>query len=342
MISASLSHKHDRVPVRPLRHLLHALLFASLAGSAAGALAQQAPAGYPNKPVRVVLTSAPGGGLNVVTRLVLDKMSQRSNITFVADSQAGAAGVIAMRIVNDAPPDGYTLLSSSNTFIINGAMKAVPFDIRTAYVPVVRMTTQPYMTYVNVSVPANNFRELIAYAKANPNKLNLGSTGTGTVPHLGLEMINAAAGVQITHVPYKGIATANLDLVGDRIQILFGSVSGNQLVKTGKVKLIAVMSLKRMPMFPDVPTVAESGFPDFELTNTYTVVAPGKTPPAIVAYLNKELAQTVNLPEMKEKFAADFSDASPPYGPEELKKMYIAEFDKWEKVVKAANIKPEQ
>ncbi len=300
------------------------------------------PNAYPTKPVRVVISSALGGGLNVVTRLVLDRLSVRLGTAFIADVQSGGTGVIAARLVADAPPDGYTLLSSSNSFVINGVLKAVPFDIRQTFAPVARMTTQYYLGFAHSSVPANSFRELVTYIKNNPGKLNFGSSGNGSVPHLGMEIIKSTLGVDVVHIPYKGNGPANVDLVAGRIQLLFGSLSVNQLVKTGHVKLIAVMSTSRLPQYPDTATVAESGLPGYELSNTYSLYAPIKTSSAIIAGLNKEIAQIVNAPDVKEKFAADSSEASPPYTPEELRKLFLAEFDKWDKVVKSANIKLEE
>lgn len=300
------------------------------------------PNAYPTKPVRVVISSALGGGLNVVTRLVLDRLSVRLGTAFIADVQSGGTGVIAARLVADAPPDGYTLLSSSNSFVINGVLKAVPFDIRQTFAPVARMTTQYYLGFAHSSVPANSFRELVTYIKNNPGKLNFGSSGNGSVPHLGMEIIKSTLGVDVVHIPYKGNGPANVDLVAGRIQLLFGSLSVNQLVKSGQVKLIAVMSPSRLLQYPDIVTVAESGLPGYELSNTYTLYASLKTPPDILAALNKEITQIVNSPDLKKTFAANSSEAAPPSTIDELRKLFLAEYDKWDKVVKTANIKMEE
>ena len=325
---------------------MRVLICAALACFSGAVQAQQkpgiGPSGYPAKPIRVIITSALGGGLNVVTRLVLDRLSVKLGTAFIADVQSGGNGVIAARLAADAAADGYMLMSSSNAFVINGVLKAVPFDIRQTFAPVARMTTQYYLGFAHASVPVNSFRELVIYMKNNPGKLNFGSSGNGSVPHLGMEIIKGTLGVDVMHIPYKGNGPANVDLVAGRIQLLFGSLSVNQLVKTGQVKMIAVMSPSRLPQYPDVATVAESGLPGFDLSNTYTIYAPIKTSPAIVAGLNREIAQIVNAPDVKEKFAADSSEAAPPYTPEELRKLFFAEFDKWDKVVKSANIKLEE
>ena len=318
-------------------------VLACLAGTAQAQQRQSITAGgYPARPIRVIIAVAPGGGVTIVTRLVMDKLSQRLGTAVIVENQAGGNETIAARLVAEAPADGYTLLSTSNAFVINGVLKTVPFDPRQTFASVARMTTQYYMAFTHTAVPANTFRDLITYARDNPGKLNFGSSGNGSVPHLGYEIIKSTLGLDIVHVPYKGNGPANVDLVGGRIQLLFGSLSVNQLVKSGQVKLLAVMSPSRLPQFPDVPTVAESGLPGYELSNTYTIYASIKTPPDILAALNREIAQIVNSPEMKKTFAANSSEASPPSTIDELRKLFLAEYDKWDKVVKTANIKMEE
>ena len=198
------------------------VLCAVLASFTGLALAQQkitiAPGGYPARPIRVIIATAPGGGLTIVTRLVVDKLSQRLGTAVIVETQSGGNETIAARMVAEAPADGYTLLSTSNAFVINGVLKAVPFDPRQTFAPVARMTTQYYMVFAHSAVPANNFKDMISYAKEYPGKLNFGSSGTGSVPHLGYEIIKSTLGLDIVHIPYKGNGPANVDLVAGRIQ----------------------------------------------------------------------------------------------------------------------------
>ena len=291
-----------------------------------------------DKPMRVIVTTAPGSGIDQVTRPITDKLSQRLARAIVVDNRPGANGVIGVNIAAEAAADGMTLLSTSNSFVINGVLKRFSYDIRKTFVPVVQISSQYYMVLCPVSLPVNTFVELVDYARKNPGKITFGSAGIGSVGHLGMEMIKVKTKIDVTHVPYKSNALAGLDLAAGRIQLLFSNIAGSQMVRSGKAKLIAVMTPKRMPAYPNVPTVAESGIPGFELSNTYTFHTLGKTPPALVAALNREIIQILASPELRERFAADSSEVAAPYKPGELQEMFVAEFDKWDAVVKAGNI----
>jgi tripartite-type tricarboxylate transporter receptor subunit TctC len=312
-----------------------------LACVASFAQAQQKPAGpggYPAKPIRVLITSAAGGGLDMVSRAVAEKLGERLGRAVVADNQAGGNGIIAAGMLAEAAPDGYTLMSTSNSMVLNGVFNRFKFDIRQTYAPVARQSSQYYMAYAPVSLKANSIKELIALSKASPGKINFGSSGVGSVIHLGMEMFQSGAGVKMVHIPYKGNGPANVDLIAGRLDLLLGSISGIQLVKAGKAKILGTTSPVRLADYPDVPTVAESGVPGFELGNTYTLYAPIRTPAAIVAFLNQQVGQLLSLPEVKAKFAADNSEAAPPIPPEQLRADFLKEFQRWEGVVKAAGI----
>jgi len=316
-----------------------ALIFLACFGTAQGQPTPPVPAGYPTKPIRVVVTSAAGGGLEIVTRTVMERVGQRLGKPVIIDVQAGGTGVIGTQIVASSTADGYTVLGTGDSLIINGVLKKLPFDVRLVLTPVQRTTIQYYMYFVHSSVPVNNVRELLAYAKANPGKLNFASSGTGGAAHLGMELIKHSAGIDITHVPYKGNGPAMTDFAAGRIQMIFGGLSTMHLVKSGQARLIGALSPKRLEQFPDTPTVAESGLPGFELSNTYAVYAPIKTPAGIVALLNREIGQVVNSPDLRQRFSADFIEGAPPQSADELRRMMSAEYDKWENVVKLANIK---
>jgi len=298
-------------------------------------------AGLPDKPIRIVVTTVAGGGIDMITRPITDKLSQRIGRPILVDNRSGANGVIGTTIVAEAVADGTSFLSTGNSFVINGVLKIIPYDIRQAFVPVAQMSTQDFMVFSHPSLPVSTFKEMLDYARKNPGKLNFGSSGTGSVGHLGMEIIKAKTGVEIVHIPYKGNAQASIDLAAGRIQLFFSNIAGVQMVRAGKAKVIGVMTPNRMPAYPDIPTVAESGVPGFELSNTYSIYALIKTPPQIVSALNREIIQILKSADIRERYAVDSSEAAPPYTPEELRKRFFSEFDKWESIVRIANIKAE-
>lgn len=330
-------------PIKSSR--LHAGLLLAAALTANPAAAQekrQIAPGYPVKPIRVMITVAPGGGLDIITRAVSAKLGERLPVAVIVDNVSGANGVIAVNTAMSASPDGYTLLSVGGSLPINTVFRKFEADVRTALSPVAQMSSQPYMMFLPASAKFNSFRELIAFGKANPGRLNYGSSGVGSVVHMGMELIEYSAGVDMVHVPYKGNGPANVDLAAGRLDILLGSISGLQLVRTGKAKLVAVTTLQRLADNPDIPTIAESGLPGYELSNTYSLFVPSRTPPNLISALNKEVVQVLTDPDLRKKMMADASTPAPPRGPEELKKILISEIDRWEAVVKKAGIKLEE
>jgi tripartite-type tricarboxylate transporter receptor subunit TctC len=296
---------------------------------------------YPNKTIRVMTTVTPGGGLDIITRAITAKLGERLPQAIIVDNVSGANGVIAVNTLFSAPADGHTVLSGGGSIPINSVFKRFSADVRTALTPVADMSFQPYMVFVPASSPINSFPDLIAYAKKNPGKLNYGSSGLGSVVHMGSELIEYMAGVDMVHVAYKGTGGSHIDLAAGRLDLLLGSISALQLVRTGKAKLLAVTAPQRLPDYPDKPAVAEY-LPGYELFNSYFLSVRAETPDAIVNALNKEVIQALTDPDLRKRIMADASNPAPPRPPGELKKRLRDEIDRWEAVVKKANIKLEE
>jgi len=305
-----------------------------------GAQAQEKPAGYPTKPIRIIVGIAAAGGLDTMTRLGAQKLSERWGQPVIVDNRPGGGTVLAMDIVVKAQPDGYTLLAASDTLMMNGVLKRAEYDVRTAFIPIVQLTTQPYMLIVNPSLPVKSVKELIAYAKSKPGALNYGSQGMGTTGHIGWERFKFMTGVDIVHVPYKGAAPAVIDVMGGQIQMTFSNVvTSGAHVRSGKLRGLAVTSARRGQVFPEMPTVAESGVPGFELTNSYGYYAPAGTSMNIVRAMAAAVAQGMNSPDTVKLLAADGSEPYPPTTPDAFKAKFAREYAELEKLVKTANIK---
>lgn len=297
-------------------------------------------ADYPNKPIRVVVGIAPGGGLDSMTRVAAEALSDGLKQTVIVDNRPGAGTVIGMDIAAHAMPDGYTLLSASNTIMLNGVLKRAKYDVRKAFVPIVRLTTQGYMLDVTPSLPVRSVKELIDYAKAHPHALNYGSQGLGSMGHIGMERFKLMAGIDMVHVPYRGASVALVDVIGGRIQLMFAStIASAAHIRNGKLKALAISSAKRSKSYPDVPTIAESGLPGFELTNSYNYFAPAGTPPAIVERINRIISAGMNAPKTERRLEADGSEAAAPATPEEFKREFNKQYDEFAKMIRVAHIK---
>jgi tripartite-type tricarboxylate transporter receptor subunit TctC len=321
-------------------HCLSAFMLALSGAWPAAALAQTAAA-YPSKPIRIYVGSGAGGALDSMTRLVTSKAAERTGYSFVIDNQPGAGGRIAVNKTAMATPDGYTIYSGSNNLTLNQVFKRFERDVRETLTPIVVYAVQPNMLFVTAGLPVNSVKELVAYAKANPGKLNYYSTGVGSNYHLGMVRFEAIAGIQTTHVTYKGGAQAGIDLASGRLQMMFGSSSGLAAVRAGKARLIAVATPERVPDFPDVPTMAEGGVPDFDLSSNYGAYAPIKMPAEYINLLNRELAAAGAAPDIRKKLSATGAMIPPVRTPAEIRKHWLADFDRWEDVAKKANIKAE-
>ena len=307
---------------------------------AAVAHAQEKPGDYPKKPIRIVVGIAPGGGLDTMSRLGAQKLSERWGKSVIVDNRPGGGTVIGMDLVAQALPDGYTLLSASDTLMLNGVLKRAQYDVRKTFVPIVQLTTQPYVLIVNPSLPVRSIRELIALAKSKPGALSYGSQGLGTTGHIGWERFKFTAGVDILHVPYKGAAPAVIDVLSGQIQMTFSNtVTSGVHLKSGKLRGLAITSSRRGQVFPDMPTVSESGVPGFELSNSYGYFAPAGTPRGIIRAINAVVSQGMNSPDTARLLNADGSEPIPPSTPEEFKARFETSYAELEKLITTANIK---
>ena len=253
-------------------------------------------AGFPEKPVTLVVPYPPGGATDTVARIVAKGMGQRLGQTVIVDNKAGAGTAIGAGAVAQAAPDGYTLLISSNTtFTVNPALKSkLPYDAQKSFESIGLIGTSPLVLLATPSLPAGSVKEVVALARAKPGKLAYGSFGNGTTSHFAGEMFKVVTGTDILHVPYKGSAPAMTDLIGGQVQLTFDTnVAALPMVQAGKVKAIAVTSAKRSPSMPNVPTVAEAGYPDYEMVPWITIVAPRGLPAAVQHALGKALADTL-------------------------------------------------
>ena len=307
-------------------------------------LAVAAQESYPSKPVRIVVPYPAGGVADLLPRTVGAKLSEKWKQPVVVENKPGASGNIGMADGARAEPDGYTLvLAPTGNLTVNQFLfKEMPFDVAKDFTPITVLATSPNVLVVHPSVPAKTFGELIAYAKANPGKLNFSSPGTGSGAHLAGELLNVEAGIKAVHVPYKGMAPAVSDLVGGQVQMMFAGIStALQHIRAGRLVALAIASPKRSAQLPDVPAVAESGIPGFDVTSWYGMVVRSGTPPAVVKKLHADMAEALALPDVKEKLASLGLD---PLGnsPEDFARMIAAESRKWSEIVQKAGIKPQQ
>lgn len=323
-----------------MRKLISTIAVASCWSITAGAAAPASHTAYPTKPVRLLVGFSPGGGSDTLARMVGQKLSENLGQPIVVDNRPGANGVIAMELTARAPADGYTLMVISGSSVVSAALVSkVPFDIKKAFAPVSLLATQPYVLLVPRSLPIDGVKELIAHAKAKPGALNYASSGHGSSAHLGMELFKQTAGVDMVHVPYKGIGPAILDLMSGRVQLLFGSaVSAGNAAKTGKVKALAVTSARRAKSLPDLPTIAESGVPNFDLSGWYGVVAPAGAPEAVIAKLNREIARVLAMPEIQKRLSNDGSEAAPTT-PAQFSQVISNEISRWQKLMQQTNLK---
>ncbi|MFM9972458.1 MAG: tripartite tricarboxylate transporter substrate binding protein [Burkholderiales bacterium] len=298
----------------------------------ASAHAQPFTGTYPTRPIRIVLGIAPGGGTDIVSRAVGQKLTERWSKSVVVDNRPGASGAIAFDIVAQAAPDGHTLYIGTLSNVVSATLlKLVTYDTRKAYAPVVQMTVQPYLLIVIPSLPVKTVKDFIAYARANPDKLNYASSGNGTVSHVGMELLKSQTGITIQHIPYKGVSVGLVDMIGGQIHSMLGSaLTVSYHVKSGRLRALGVSSLKRSQAWADLPTIAESGVPGFEASNSHSVFAPAGTPATIVLALNTEINRIMRTTEMTAKLAADGAEPVAGNTPEEFRKIFFAEYAKWE------------
>lgn len=295
---------------------------------------------YPDRPIRVINGFAAGGGSDILLRTVLPKWSELIGQTITVDYRTGAGGNVAMETVAKAPADGYTLLMGSPGLATNSSLYgALPFDPLKDFAPVSLIGTVPNVLVLHPPLGAASVRELIALAKSQPGKLNYASPGTGTSLHLAAELFKLSAGADIVHVPYKGGGQAQTDVVAGQVQLMFNVLpSALPLIKSGRLKALAVTSRVRSDALPELPTMIEAGVADYTAVTWNGIVAPAGTPPAVIKKLNDALVATVRAPETREQFAKIGQD--PAWStPEEFAAFIRDETTKWRRVIQAANIK---
>jgi len=300
--------------------------------------AMPARADYPDRAVRIVVPVAAGGGIDVMARMLGQKLSERLGQQFVVENRAGAAGVIGSKAVAVAPADGYTLLYTPSSLSLAVAVhKSPPYDVARDFSPIINVAVSPYALLVHSSVPASDLKSLIAHAKANPGKLSYSSAGTGSASHLAAELFKNMAGIDMTHVPNKGMNPALVDLMGGQVQVLFGSVPALLTEKSDRVRPIAMAERKRSALMPDLATMDEQGLKGFEVGNWAGLLGPAGLDPAIVKKLNAEILSILDLPDMKERIKTLGYDmiASTP---EEFGAQMQSDVARWSEVVRRANI----
>lgn len=294
---------------------------------------------YPDKPVRFVVPFAPGGGTDIMARLMAQKLSDAFGQSVVVDNRGGAGGTIGAEIAAKSPPDGYTMIMVSGSYAVNAGLYKLPYDPLNGIDTVSLLGITPFIVALNPSVPAKSVKELIALAKSKPGSLNYASTGTGGITHMATELFRLMANVNIVHIPYKGTGPALSDVIGGQVQMIFGAILATlPHVKSGKLKGLAVTGPKRSEAAPDLPTVAESGLPGYEVTLWYGVWGPKGLPKDVIGRWNAELVKTVKAPDMKSRLAAEGLEAVGST-PEEFRAHLKTEIAKWAKVIKDANVK---
>ncbi len=297
---------------------------------------------YPHKPIRFVVPFGVGGPGDAIGRMIGRQLTERLGQPVVIDNRSGATTIIGTELVAKSPPDGHTLLLISTTHAVNPSLfPKLPYDPIKDFAPVTLITATPFMLGIHPSVAASSVSELVALARSKPGALNYGSSGAGSSIHLTTELLKSAANLQMTHVPYKGSGPAFIDLIGGQIQILFSStVSTMPHVKSGKVRGLAITSLKRAPALPEIPTIAES-YPGFESSSWFGLLVPAKTPQPVMDRLLKETRAALKSPDVNQALV---SQGAEPGGssPTEFGAYFQTEIGKWAKVIKSAGIKLEQ
>jgi len=297
---------------------------------------------YPTKPIRIIIPTAPGGGSDVMVRMLAQKYTEAWGQQVVVDHRAGAGMTIGIDLTAKATPDGHTMAVVNPSHAINATlMPRLPYDPLRDLAAVTVLATQPYAVTVTNSLPVKNIKELIAYGKAKPLELNAANSGPGSASHLAAEMFTSMTGVQLTHVPYKGTGGAMPDLVSGRAHLYINPMLAMiSQIQAGRIRLIAVTSPKRVASMPDIPTVSESGIPGYEATSWYMIIMPSKTPPAIISKIQAETAKGLKTKEVIDVLAKGGSE---PVGntPKEATEFLKAEIARWGKVIKQAKVKVE-
>ncbi len=302
------------------------------------ACATSARAEYPDRTVKIVVPVAAGGGVDVMARLLAQRLGERLHESFVVENHPGAAGIIGSKVVIASPPDGYTLLYTPSSLSLSVVVhKTPPYDVTKDFTPIINVAISPYALVVNPSLPVHSLKELIAYAKANPGKLSYSSPGVGSASHLAAEMLKTMAGIEMVHVPNKGMSPALLDLMSGQVQVLFASVPAIVKQKPDRLRPIAMAEKKRSALLPDLPTMDASGLPGFAVANWAGLLGPAGLDQNIVKKLHDEIVAILAAPDMRERIKQlgyDMIESSPQQFAEELK----ADIERWGPVAQRAGI----
>ncbi len=295
--------------------------------------------GYPRKPVRFIVPLAPGGGVDITTRTVGQKLTEAWGQTVVVDNRSGASGIIGLDLAAKAPADGYTVVVITTTHAGHPATQsALPYDLQRDFAAITQMTSQPYILVIHPSVPASSVKELIAVARSRPAGLTYGSSGAGGLSHLSGAQLAAIAGSNLVHVPYKGGGPALADLIAGQINILFATpLESVPYIKANRIRALAVSTAKRSKAMPDLPTLDEAGAPGFEVSGWYGVAAPAATPRDIILKINAAIVRVLRLPDIVERFARDGVETVGTT-PEEFRAHLASEIAKWKRVAASAGL----
>ena len=297
---------------------------------------------YPTRPIRMIVPYPPAGGTDIVARTIVEPLAMALGQPIIVDNRGGAAGNLGTDLAAKSAPDGYTILFTLSSHTINPKLyEKLPFDVEKDFIPVSLAAYIPQILVANPAVPANNIKELIALAKSQPGKLNYASVGIGSPGHIAGELFKLKTGIDMVHVPYKGGGPAVTDTLGGQVQLLFVSMpAALQYIRSGRLKAIAVTSDKRSTAAPDVPTIAESGVPDYVVNSWYGALVPAKTSPAIVSKLQAAFARVLQTPEVRDRLFAQGAEATSSTSGE-FERLIHDELKQWEFVIREARIKPE-
>jgi tripartite-type tricarboxylate transporter receptor subunit TctC len=320
-----------------MRRLAATFLACTLCIVAALAHAQQ----YPTKPITLLVGYPPGGSVDATARVVAERLSQMLKQPVVVANHPGATGNIAAEQLAKAAPDGYTLYVGTSINAVSVSLfKSLPYDPVKDFAPISRLVESPSILVVSPAVPARNVKELVALAKASPGKLTYATTGPGSSPHLCAELFSTLAGIKMLHVPYKGGGETMQDLISGRVDLTFSNpTSIMQLVESGRIRALAATTAKRFSQMPELPTMIDAGYPDFDLSAWYALYAPSGTPPGIIALLNADLAKILAMPDVKELLAKQGLEASPST-PEALGDELKSDIAKYAKLLRDADVQP--
>jgi tripartite-type tricarboxylate transporter receptor subunit TctC len=298
---------------------------------------------YPTKPIRILIAQAPGSATDNVSRVLTAKLAGQMGQQFIIEARPGAGGAVGTEAAARAPADGYTLFMANNsTHGSNPAVyKKLPYDAIKDFSPIILIASTPYVLTAHPSLPVKNVKELVALAKKRPGDLNYGSAGNGSTHHLSGELLNMMAGIKLVHVPYKGTTPALTGLLSGEVSVMFFTVVGIEPhAKSGKARVLAVTTPKRAPLMPELPTMIEAGYPGFEVTSWFGLLAPAGTPPAVIERLRTEMARVLNAPETRNKLA-EMGMNTLNLGPKEFQDFLGQEIRKWGPVIRSAQIKVE-